>query len=154
MLFSHDTEATLRAACVLVNSDRVDGEELGDQAALSRYLSEQGWTGRRDHDAAELAAVHRLRARLGRIWSAASHEGDPVDRAGVDGDGVDERTVQWLTTAFMLTMAVVIPITGWLLERIPTRTAFILAMSLFTAGTMGCAIAPAFRRRSPSMRRS
>ena len=94
MLFSHDTEATLRAACVLVNSDRVDGEELGDQAALSRYLSEQGWTGRRDHDAAELAAVHRLRARLGRIWSAASHDGDPVDRAGVDGDGVDERTVE------------------------------------------------------------
>ena len=62
----------------------------------------------------------------------------------MDDLGVDERTVQWLTTAFMLTMAVVIPITGWLLERIPTRTAFILAMSLFTAGTMGCAIAPAF----------
>ncbi|MBK8445756.1 MAG: multidrug efflux MFS transporter [Micropruina sp.] len=57
---------------------------------------------------------------------------------------VDERTVQWLTTAFMLTMAVVIPITGWLLERIPTRTAFMLAMSLFTAGTLVCAVAPAF----------
>ncbi|MFT4215650.1 MAG: MDR family MFS transporter [Micropruina sp.] len=57
---------------------------------------------------------------------------------------VDERTVQWLTTAFMLTMAVVIPITGWLLERITTRFAFILAMSLFTAGTLLCAVAPAF----------
>ncbi len=57
---------------------------------------------------------------------------------------VDERTVQWLTTAFMLTMAVVIPITGWLLERIPTRAAFILAMSLFTAGTLACAVAPTF----------
>ena len=52
---------------------------------------------------------------------------------------VDERIVQWLTTAFMLTMAVVIPITGWLLERIPTRTAFTLAMSLFTTGTLICA---------------
>lgn len=57
---------------------------------------------------------------------------------------VDERTVQWLTTSFMLTMAVVIPITGWLLERIPTRTAFILAMCLFTTGTLVCAVAPAF----------
>ncbi|MFT4295130.1 MAG: MDR family MFS transporter [Micropruina sp.] len=57
---------------------------------------------------------------------------------------VDERTVQWLTTAFMLTMAVVIPITGWLLERIPTRVAFILAMSLFTTGTLICALAPVY----------
>jgi MFS transporter, DHA2 family, lincomycin resistance protein len=57
---------------------------------------------------------------------------------------VEERTVQWLTTAFMLTMAVVIPITGWLLQRITTRAAFILAMSLFTTGTLACAIAPTF----------
>ncbi len=57
---------------------------------------------------------------------------------------VDERTVQWLTTAFMLTMAVVIPVTGWLLERIPTRSAFVLAMSLFTAGTLVCAVAPIY----------
>ena len=53
---------------------------------------------------------------------------------------VDERAVQWLTTSFMLTMAVVIPITGWLLERIPTRNAFVLALSLFTSGTLVCAV--------------
>jgi DHA2 family lincomycin resistance protein-like MFS transporter len=58
--------------------------------------------------------------------------------------GVDERDVQWLTTAFLLTMAVVIPITGWLLERIPTRSAFLLAMTLFTTGTLICVVAPAF----------
>ena len=57
---------------------------------------------------------------------------------------VDERTVQWLTTAFLLTMAVVIPVTGWLLERIPTRTAFLLAMGLFLAGTVVCVVAPTF----------
>jgi len=34
---------------------------------------------------------------------------------------IDERTAQWLTTGFMLTMAVVIPITGWIMERLPTR---------------------------------
>ncbi|WP_052460181.1 MFS transporter [Tessaracoccus massiliensis] len=46
--------------------------------------------------------------------------------------GVTERTAQWLTTAFMLTMAVVIPITGWLLDRLPTRTVFLTAMGLFS----------------------
>ena len=51
-LFSHDTELTLRAICVLINTDRVAGEQLGDQPALNAYLHEHGWTGRRDHDAA------------------------------------------------------------------------------------------------------
>jgi len=46
-------------------------------------------------------------------------------------------TAQWLTTAFMLTMAVVIPVTGFLLQRITTRAAFLLAMSLFSVGTSG-----------------
>ena len=36
---------------------------------------------------------------------------------------------QWLTTAFMLTMAVVIPITGFLLQRFNTRPVFIAAMT-------------------------
>ena len=53
-------------------------------------------------------------------------------------------TAQWLTTAFMLTMAVVIPITGLLLQRIQTRPIFILAMSLFSAGTLIGALAPGF----------
>uniref|UniRef100_UPI0013D61CD9 MFS transporter n=2 Tax=Pseudomonadota TaxID=1224 RepID=UPI0013D61CD9 len=51
---------------------------------------------------------------------------------------------QWLTTAFMLTMAVVIPITGFLLQRLHTRQVFILAMSLFSTGTLVCALAPGF----------
>ena len=51
---------------------------------------------------------------------------------------------QWLTTAFMLTMAVVIPITGFLLQRLNTRPVFILAMSLFCAGTLISALAPGF----------
>lgn len=51
---------------------------------------------------------------------------------------------QWLTTAFMLTMAVVIPITGFLLQRIATRPIFITAMSLFSAGTLLAALAPGF----------
>ncbi|CAN5196879.1 DHA2 family efflux MFS transporter permease subunit [soil metagenome] len=53
-------------------------------------------------------------------------------------------TAQWLSTAFMLTMAVVIPTTGFLMQRLNTRTVFILAMSLFTLGTAIAAVAPGF----------
>jgi DHA2 family lincomycin resistance protein-like MFS transporter len=51
---------------------------------------------------------------------------------------------QWLTTAFMLTMAVVIPVTGYLLQRLNTRPVFILAMSLFSLGTLISALSPGF----------
>ncbi len=57
---------------------------------------------------------------------------------------VDERAAQWLTTSFMLTMAVVIPITGWLIDQMTTRRIFTLAMGLFSLGTALCAIAPTF----------
>jgi MFS transporter, DHA2 family, lincomycin resistance protein len=53
-------------------------------------------------------------------------------------------TAQWLTTAFMLTMAVVIPITGWLLSTVELRTVFVIAMSTFTVGTAMASLAPAF----------
>ncbi|MCM3686473.1 DHA2 family efflux MFS transporter permease subunit [Kocuria rosea] len=51
---------------------------------------------------------------------------------------------QWLTTAFMLTMAVVIPVTGYLLQRLATRPVFLTAMGLFSLGTLVCAAAPGF----------
>ncbi|AYG02565.1 DHA2 family efflux MFS transporter permease subunit [Gryllotalpicola protaetiae] len=57
---------------------------------------------------------------------------------------VSVELAQWLTTVFMLTMAVVIPVTGWLLQRLETRPAFILAMSFFSAGTLLAAVAPGF----------
>ncbi len=57
---------------------------------------------------------------------------------------ITARAAQWLTTAFMLTMAVVIPITGFLLQRFTTRTVFIAAMGLFSTGTLLAAIAPGF----------
>jgi DHA2 family lincomycin resistance protein-like MFS transporter len=58
--------------------------------------------------------------------------------------GISASTVQWLTSAFLLTMAVVIPTTGFLLERISTRTVFLLAMSLFSLGTLVAGLAPGF----------
>jgi MFS transporter, DHA2 family, lincomycin resistance protein len=57
---------------------------------------------------------------------------------------IDASAAQWLSAAFMLTMAVVIPITGFLLQRFNTRPIFIAAMSFFSAGTLIAALAPGF----------
>jgi len=53
-------------------------------------------------------------------------------------------SVQWLTTGFMLTMAVVIPMTGLILQRFTTRAVFIASLVLFTAGTALAAAATIF----------
>jgi predicted RNA-binding Zn ribbon-like protein len=95
MIFSHDTEITLRDACVLVNSNRVDGEQLGDQTALDEFLTASGWTGRRDRDDAELVDVHGLRDRLGRIWDVADDEEHTVAR--VNALLSDTQASPWLT---------------------------------------------------------
>ncbi|MFD0478432.1 MFS transporter [Nonomuraea thailandensis] len=57
---------------------------------------------------------------------------------------ITEQTAQWLSTAFMLTMAAVIPITGWFLQRVSTRGAYVTAMSLFLLGTALAIVAPSF----------
>ncbi|WP_010202110.1 MDR family MFS transporter [Salinibacterium sp. PAMC 21357] len=57
---------------------------------------------------------------------------------------IEPSTAQWLSTSFMLTMAVVIPITGFLIQRFTTRSIFIAAMTLFTTGTLLGAVAPDF----------
>src|SRR4051812_9683427 len=70
MLFAHDTEVALAAAAALVNT-AADGEErLPDPAALAAFLDHWQFTGSRVGDAAELAAVHELRAELAGIWDA------------------------------------------------------------------------------------
>jgi DHA2 family lincomycin resistance protein-like MFS transporter len=51
---------------------------------------------------------------------------------------------QWVTSAFMLTMAVVIPTTGFLLRRFSTRQMFLGALVLFSAGTLLAAVAIGF----------
>ncbi|HEY0239756.1 MAG TPA: MFS transporter, partial [Friedmanniella sp.] len=57
---------------------------------------------------------------------------------------VNARTGQWLATVFMLTLAVVIPTTGFLLQRLTTRQVFVTAMILFSTGTLLAAVSPAF----------
>jgi len=62
----------------------------------------------------------------------------------MDDLDITASTGQWLTTAFMLTMAVVIPASGFVLQRLGTRITFIIAMGLFSVGTLLAALAPSF----------
>lgn len=68
MLFAHDTETTLVEVAALINTLGPDHDRLPDIAALDAFVDEWRWTGRRDHDDAELRAVRALRPRLREIW--------------------------------------------------------------------------------------
>lgn len=57
---------------------------------------------------------------------------------------VGTTTIQWLVSGFLLTMAVVIPTTGYLLNKFSSRTMFIVSVGSFAVGTLVCALAPNF----------
>ena len=63
MIFTDDTEETLRAAVWLVNSAE-DPDTLVSLNDESRFLEEFPYTGRIDRDAAELAGLREIRPRL------------------------------------------------------------------------------------------
>lgn len=58
---------------------------------------------------------------------------------------IDANQAQWLTTSFMLTNGILIPITAFLIEKFTSRTLLITAMSIFTAGTIVGTFARTFR---------
>ncbi len=57
---------------------------------------------------------------------------------------VSATTIQWLASGFLVTMAVVIPTTGFLLDRFAPRAVYLASMSSFALGTLVCALAPEF----------
>ncbi len=69
MVFVHDTSLALRAAVDLVNSAEAP-DTLTTARAVEAWFSEHGYTGRRDGDAAELAALRRLRPVLRGLLTA------------------------------------------------------------------------------------
>ncbi|ORI79049.1 MFS transporter, partial [Leuconostoc mesenteroides subsp. mesenteroides] len=48
---------------------------------------------------------------------------------------VNASTVQWLTTIFLMANGIMVPVSAFLTTRIPTKTLYLSALSLFTAGT-------------------
>ena len=65
----------------------------------------------------------------------------PVVKADLN---ISATTAGWLTTSFLLTMAVVIPITGFLIASVRFRTLFAISQGLFVVGTLIGAFAPGF----------
>lgn len=57
---------------------------------------------------------------------------------------ISASTAQWLATVYLLVMAVLIPTTGFLMQRLTTRTLYLAAMSAFALGTLVAGIAPNF----------
>lgn len=73
MVFAHDVTVALQAAVSLVNSAEPP-ETLASVADVDRWFAEYEYTGRRDRDAAELAALHALRPRLRALLLAPREE--------------------------------------------------------------------------------
>lgn len=54
----------------------------------------------------------------------------------------DFQTITWVGTGYFLANAAVIPIVGYLSDRIGTKTIFLLSLGIFTLGSGLCVIAP------------
>jgi len=54
----------------------------------------------------------------------------------------DLDTINWVSTAYFLAQAAVIPITGYLSDLLGSKRIFLAALALFTAGSALCAVAP------------
>ncbi len=57
---------------------------------------------------------------------------------------VEPATVQWLTTGYMLVNGILIPATAFLIEKYTVRRLFLVAMGLFTIGTLLAGVAHVF----------
>jgi EmrB/QacA subfamily drug resistance transporter len=49
-------------------------------------------------------------------------------------------TVQWVSTGYLLSMSMVIPLTGWAVDRFGVRTMWMISVSLFFAGSLLCGV--------------
>lgn len=57
---------------------------------------------------------------------------------------VEPSTAQWLTTGYLLVVAVLVPVSAFLIQRFTTRQLFITSMILFGLGTVMSGLAPVF----------
>ncbi len=50
-------------------------------------------------------------------------------------------TIQWVITGYLLSLAAVIPVTGWAVRRYSARRLYLVALVVFTGGSALCALA-------------
>ena len=58
--------------------------------------------------------------------------------------GIQETTVQWLTTGYLLTLGILVPVSGLILQWFSTRQLFIVSLGFSIIGTFIAAISPTF----------
>lgn len=58
--------------------------------------------------------------------------------------GVQPTTIQWLTTGYLLTLGVLVPISGLLVQKFTTRQLFFTSLLFSILGTIIAALAPTF----------
>ena len=58
--------------------------------------------------------------------------------------GVTATTVQWLATGYFLTLGILVPVTGILMQKFTTRQMFMTSVCLSIVGTIVAALAPVF----------
>ncbi|WP_375709188.1 DHA2 family efflux MFS transporter permease subunit [Sporosarcina sp. NCCP-2222] len=57
---------------------------------------------------------------------------------------VDATTIQWLATGYFLTLGILVPVSGILMQKFTTRQMFLASILFSITGTMVAALAPAF----------
>lgn len=58
--------------------------------------------------------------------------------------GIGTAAVQWLTTGYLLMLAIIVPASGWLKNNFSHKRLFIAAEAFFITGTVLCCAAPSF----------
>jgi len=50
-------------------------------------------------------------------------------------------TIQWVTTGYLLSLAIVIPLSGWAIHRLGAKRVYMISLALFVLGSVLCACA-------------
>src|SRR5947209_20523561 len=53
---------------------------------------------------------------------------------------VSPATISWVSTSYLLSVAVFIPLSGWVGDRFGAKRAFLVALFIFTAGSALCGL--------------
>ena len=64
------------------------------------------------------------------------HDRGAADRPALHAPATE---IGLVVTAYLLTLAVLIPLSGWLTRRLGNRVVFLTAIALFTGASIGCA---------------
>lgn len=57
---------------------------------------------------------------------------------------ISASTAQWLTTGYLLVLGIIIPVSGLLIKRFPTRKLFVTSLSFSIVGVLIAALSPSF----------